>query len=68
MSTRSDNDVTLAHGEAEAIAKMLSELAIHYADSARKSRSQAVRTAATQWSQDARKQSDAITKRLWTWA
>jgi hypothetical protein len=67
MATRIDNAVTLGHVDAEIIAKMLGDLATHYAGTARRSRSAPVREMSAKWAVEARRQAEAITKQLWSW-
>lgn len=67
MATRLDNDVTLSHQDAAAVAKMLDEYAVTQANRARTTRSEAARTGYHADVRLARWLAARITERLYVW-
>ena len=67
MSIRTDNNVTLSHADAEAIACMLEEHSRHLFDAARKTKQAAVARECRRWAEEAKEQARRITEALYTW-
>jgi hypothetical protein len=67
MSVRIDNDVTLTHADAEAVAALLSDYATQQAEQAKRTRSPAVEAACQVTAQKARKLAAQLTAQLWSW-
>ena len=67
MNTRTDNDVTLSHADAERVAMLLEDMASAQNDHARRTRSPAVAESCRQTAELARRLAKDITGKLWTW-
>lgn len=67
MSTRIDNAVTLAHKDADAVSRLLSDYASHLYDVACASKSAVVKEHATCRADQARTIARQIIEALWTW-
>lgn len=68
MSVRTDNDVTLSHQDAQAVAKMLDEFAIQQSAQAQRTRSEAAQASYRANVRLARWVGARITERLYTWS
>jgi hypothetical protein len=67
MAKRIDKNVTLGHGTASLVAKLLSDYASEQERHAKKTRSEPVRWLCSRQAIQAREIADEITDRLWEW-